>query len=315
MAGNVCDNCGTVVTDDEFCPNCGNWIDPMTDSSDSGTDVEEFRLGAPPAFEDEAPARIPRAEVQCPSCGSSNPANNRHCEECGARLGQGQLPVAPRPAVQATAGVRAAMALAALLFGIVIIALLFNSFGGDDSTTTIGATDNSTTTTTAPARPVSIISATCSVEGYSGFDCDNLIDAGDGEYQFNWDSLAGTDQEVTITLTFDQPYRVQSVVWENLADSDRYFQNYRAKAITVSDKQPTGFPAPIELKDQPGPSTYTYIAVSTSQLEIIVTNVYAAEERGGQVFSDFAVQQIEVIGSPVIAESTPTTGATTTTEG
>ncbi len=55
--------------------------------------------------------------------------------------------------------------------------------------------------------------------------------------------------------------------------------------------------------------------MSTSQLEIIVTNVYAAEERGGQVFSDFAVQQIEVIGSPVIAESTPTTGATTTTEG
>ncbi len=314
MAGIVCDNCGTVVSGDEFCPNCGNWIDPLTEESDSPADVEEFRLGAPPAYED-APARIPRAEVQCPSCGSPNPANNRHCEECGARLGQGQLPVAPRPAVQATAGVRAAMALAALLLGIVIIALLFNSFGGGGGTTTLAAVDQSTTTTTVPAGPVSILSATCSVEGYSGFDCENLIDAGDGEYQFNWDSLAGTDQEVTITLTFDQPYRVQSIVWENLPDGNRYFQNYRAKAITVSDKQPTGFPAPIELKDQPGPSTYTYIAVSTSQLEIIITNVYAAEEREGQVFSDFAVQQIEVIGSPVIAEPTPTTAAPTTTSG
>jgi len=203
------------------------------------------------------------------------------------------------------------MALAALLFGIVLIAILFNSFGGDETTTTIAAGE-STTTTTPPPALINVINVTCSVEGYSGLDCDNLIDSGDGEYQFNWDALAGTAQQVVITLTFDQPYRVQSIVWENLPDGDRYYQNYRAKALTISDKQPTGLPFPIELADTPGPSTYTYIAVSTSVLEITVTNVYAAEERQGNVFSDFAIQQIQVIGTPVIG--TPTTiGATTTT--
>jgi hypothetical protein len=192
-----------------------------------------------------------------------------------------------------------------------LIAILFNSFGGDEATTTVAAGE-STTTTTPPAAIINVINVSCSVEGYSGFDCDNLIDSGDGEYQFNWDSLAGTAQQVVITLTFDQPYRVQSIVWENLPDGDRYYQNYRAKALTISDKQPTGLPFPIELNDAPGPSTYTYIAVSTSVLEITVTNVYAAEERQGNVFSDFAIQQVQVIGTPVIATPT-TTGATTTT--
>lgn len=314
MARNVCDNCGSVVTGEEFCPNCGSWIDPLSGEAGQAGD-EEFQLGSgPPADFDDQPARLPRQEIQCPSCGSANPATNRHCEECGARLGQSALPVAPRPAVQATAGVRAAMALAALLFGIVLIAILFNSFGGDDTTTTVAAGGESTTTTTPPPAIINVINVTCSVEGYSGLDCANLIDSGDGEYQFNWDALAGTAQEVVITLTFDQTYRVQSIVWENLPDGDRYYQNYRAKALTVTDKQPTGLPAPIELADAPGPSTYPYIAVSTSVLEITVTNVFAAEERQGNVFSDFAIQQIQVIGTPVI--STPTTvGATTTTGG
>lgn len=316
MSRNVCENCGAVVSGEEFCPSCGSWIDPMTGGQGGDGDVEEFQLGSgPPPDYEEQPARLPRLETQCPSCGSPNPATNRHCEECGARLTQGALPVAPRPAVQSPASVRAAMGLAGLLLGVVLIAIIFNAFtGGDDATTTIAATDT-TTTTTVPAGPVNIIRAVCSVEGYSGLDCDNLIDSGDGEYQFNWDSLSGTDQDVTITLTFDQVYRIQSLVWENLPDGNRFFQNYRAKALTVSDKQPNGVPAGIELKDQPGPTTYTYIAVSTTQLEITITNVFAAEEREGQVFSDFAVQQIAVWGTPVVAEVTPPTVAPTTTSG
>ncbi len=316
MARNVCDNCGAVVSGEEFCPSCGSWIDPMAPEGHGTGDSEEFQLGSgpPPDFDDQ-PARLPRQEVQCPSCGSANPTTNRHCEECGARLSQGALPVAPRPAVQSPASVRAAMALAGLLVGVVLIAVVFNLFsGGGDSTTTVGAAE-STTTTTAPAGPVNIIRAVCSVDGYSGFDCENLIDQGDGEYQFNWDSLSGTDQDVTITLTFDQPYRIQSLVWENLPDGNRFFQNYRAKALTVSDKQPNGVPAGIELRDQPGATTYTYIAVSTTQLEITVTNVHAAEEREGQVFSDFAIQQLQVWGTPVVVETPVQTTVPATTTG
>ena len=85
----------------------------------------EFSLsGEPPIEVPQAPARFPRNEIQCPSCGSPNPTTNRHCEECGARLSQGPLPVAPRPAVQATAGVRAVLAIAGLLTTVVIIAIV-----------------------------------------------------------------------------------------------------------------------------------------------------------------------------------------------
>ena len=125
LARHVCDNCGSVVGEDQqFCPECGAWIDPTEPGIDEENgDFEEFSLsGEPPVDEPQAPARFPRSEVQCPSCGSPNPTTNRHCEECGARLSQGPLPVAPRPSVQATAGVRAVLAIAGLLTVVVIIA-------------------------------------------------------------------------------------------------------------------------------------------------------------------------------------------------
>lgn len=318
MARHVCDNCGSVVTDEEFCPNCGSWIDTMVDEGE-GDDMEAFRLGStPPPDYDQPPARIPRTEIQCPSCGAHNPVGNRHCEECGARLSQAQLPVAPRPAVQSPAGVRAAMALAALLGSIVFIALLFNLFRDDTAETTTAETVSTSTTAPPPQNaPVNIIGVECSIEGYSGFDCDNVREGGAGEYQFNWEGVPG-GQKVTITLTFDQAYQIRSIVWENLPDSNRYYQNYRAKALTVSDLQTTGIAAPIELKDQPGATTYAYVSVSTSKLEIEITNAYPAEEREGQIYSDFAVVEIQVLGSPVIvgsAATTPASSTTATTQG
>ncbi len=213
MAVNICDNCGTAAADEQFCPNCGAWIDQLKPARSEGEDFEEFSLEeAPPEGEDvAAPVRFPRSEIPCPSCGSSNPATNRHCEECGARLSQGALPVAPRPAVQSTAGVRAALAIGGVLILVVLISLLFNLFGGDDPTTTSSVVAADTTTTTAPvAGPIAILRAECSVEGLSGFDCRNLIDSGDGEYQFNWERLE-SDQEVRIRLIFAEPMVVHKV--------------------------------------------------------------------------------------------------------
>ena len=89
-----------------------------------------------------------RGGVSCPSCGASNPPSNRHCQECGARLRQGPLPTAPRPAVQATAGVRAALAISALLFAVVVVAILFNVFSGDDTPSSTTLTASSSTSPT-----------------------------------------------------------------------------------------------------------------------------------------------------------------------
>lgn len=310
MARHVCDNCGAVVTDEEFCPNCGSWIDTMDESA--GGEVESFQLGsAPPPEYETGPRVVTGREIPCPSCGAQNPSGNRHCEECGARLSQAKLPVAPRPAVQSPAGVRAAMALAILLGAIVFIAILFNLFSGEGESTTTTAAAVSTTTQPAQIAPVGIIDAECSIEGYSGLDCDNLRDKGDGEYQFNWETVPA-DAKITITLTFDQPYQVRSINWVNLPDSNRYYQNYRAKTITVYDFSPNVSPFGIPLKDSPGATTYAYISVSTSKLEIEITDAYVSEEREGNVFQDLAIREIEVLGSPVIIPTDTTVPATTT---
>src|SRR5690606_32914342 len=127
-----------VTGDEQFCPTCGTFMG--YDDEPTGEDeYERFELGAAPP---------PREPIICPSCGADNAPGNRHCEECGARLSQGPLPAAPRPAVQATAGVRAVIAIGGLLLGVIIIALLFQLFTGDDEPETTAAADGDETTST-----------------------------------------------------------------------------------------------------------------------------------------------------------------------
>ncbi|HEY6627387.1 MAG TPA: hypothetical protein VI193_00215, partial [Acidimicrobiia bacterium] len=147
-------------------------------SVSSDGNYEEFNLDNPP--QEESPPRnkgtSDGGEVSCPSCSASNPASNRHCQECGARLRQGPLPTAPRPAVQATAGVRAALAISALLFAVVVIAVLFNVFSGEDTPSSTTLTPSSSTAPTsqelAPIEPISVV---CDPPGIGSFVCDNLI--------------------------------------------------------------------------------------------------------------------------------------------
>lgn len=320
MARHVCDNCGSVVSDeDQFCPSCGEWIDPTSDSVDDGDEYEEFSLedGPPPNDPLRPPVQVASQTVSCPSCGAANPDTNRHCEECGARLSQGALPVAPRPAVQATAGVRAAMAISALLFGVVVIALLFNIFTGDDGNPDDVAASSSTTTTTTIARvpvPIDILSADCSISGLSGFECRNLIDS-EREYQINWEAL-GEDDVVTIDLIFPEPMVVTGFVWENLpADSERFYQNYRARGITISTD--TTNPLPDELDDEPGKQALEYVSMRTLSLRIQINTAYLPEERNGRVFTELAIGGIEVVGYPAgdLVTSTTAPEDTSTTEG
>jgi hypothetical protein len=235
-----CKQCdASVAADEQFCPNCGAFMDPLSPEthgniiSVSSSGFETFQLSEPPEEPKRRPERGshgPGNSIQCPSCGAANPSSNRHCEECGARLSQAPLPTAPRPAVQATAGVRAALAISGLLFGVVIVALAFNVLGGDENPTT---TTVAATSTTAPAveenGPIPVISESCSVEGISSFICANLTSGTEDSYQVNWEELQAEGGVITIRLTFDQPMVVQQILWRNLTDPVRFQQNFRPR--------------------------------------------------------------------------------------
>ncbi len=318
MPRHICDNCGTTVVDEDFCPSCGSWIDPLSDPVPDPTEgeFEEFTLGEGPPPEEGWPEDprvvVPRQEVICPSCGSANPSTNRHCEECGARLSQGTLPVAPRPAVQATAGVRALMAISALILGVALVALMFNLFSGDETpaTSTTLAAEETSTTTTVPPRPIDVLSVECSPPGLASFRCDNLVNGREGEWQVNWEKL-GPDDEVTITLIFNEPMVIRGLIWENIEESDRFYQNYRAKSILAQAKGEVAIP--ITLEDAPGSQNVPYASMRAVQLTITVKEAYPAEVRNDKVYSELAIEGITVLGRPVGNLSTPTTGGGDTT--
>jgi hypothetical protein len=314
MAGHICDNCGATVTNEQFCPTCGAWVDPLS-HEDGGSEFEEFSLGAEPR-EPAQPARLPRQEVQCPSCGSPNPTTNRHCEECGARLAQGAMPVAPRPAVQTTAGVRAAMGISAVLVVVILAVLIVNLFGDAEGepTTSLDAAAAGSTTTTAPIQPtpVDILDVECNVEAVSGFSCDNLVDgSATNEWQVTW---TGIDPTVTptITLKFNESVLVRQIIWTNITDEDRFLQNLKVQRINISDGNS---PYPTDLRNEPGPQSINWISLPVNQITIEITAEYPAVPVGDQIFEELAIAEIQVLGTPAAgAAPAVVTSSSITTE-
>lgn len=324
MALRRCEQCdATVAADEQFCPNCGAFMDPMSNEkrsnviSVSSSGFETFDLKEPPPSEQprqrqqRASSGSPKT-THCPSCGAANPASNRHCEECGARLSQVPLPTAPRPAVQATAGVRAALAISGLLFGVVIVALLFNVFTGGDTTTT---TTVASTSTTAPVvqenAPIPVISETCSVDGISSFVCANLTSGTDDSYQVNWEDLQASDGVIRIRLTFDQPMVVQQILWRGLTDPTRFVQNYRARGLIISASDAIS-DVQHELADTPGEQAITYAAVGANWIEFEIASAWVATLTDGNVFKEIAIDEITVIGRPQASATGSETTTTTT---
>lgn len=338
MASQTCEHCGSIVAPDEqFCPSCGSFMDPMSAprprpkqtrrqaagnviSVSSDGPYEEFSLeGQPPSPERPAPARPAGngngngRDIDCPSCGAINPGNNRHCQECGARLRQGPLPTAPRPAVQATAGVRAALAISGLLLGVILIALFFNIFNGEDP---IADSSTTTTSTTIPqivdAAPVEILDQVCTPPGIGGLICANLTSGTTDEYQVSWDE-AGADG-ISIVLSFFEPIAITEIHWTNIEDLTRFRQNYRASSLTlVADDSLTE--VPVELEDRQGTQIIRYTALNTTTLTINVIDAFQAEVVEDNTFDEIAIDEITVIGRPVTPTTNTTvpTGSTTTT--
>ncbi|HEX6220352.1 MAG TPA: hypothetical protein VF115_04610 [Acidimicrobiia bacterium] len=364
MASHTCEQCGSIVAGDEqFCPSCGAFIDPMKtprqrprrrSSSDkvisinsdgesrggqggsqrgSNGGYEEFSLEEPPPADPRtSPPPAPKrsgngngngADIACPSCGAANPGSNRHCQECGARLRQGPLPTAPRPAVQATAGVRAALAISGLLLGVILIALFFNIFTGEDPEVTGSSTSTSTTLQQVlpdPA-PIEVLEENCVPEGIGGLICANLTNGqfGQGnEYQVNWREV---EDVVTITLSFREPMAITSIEWTNIDDPTRFKQNFRPSALEIT-AQDSVTPVIVELADEPGTQIIDFSSLATTRLVIEVADAYLAEVIEDNSFDELAIDEIVVIGRPVVgtgnttATTVPTdSGSTTTTTG
>jgi hypothetical protein len=282
-----------VSDDDQFCPSCGAWIDPTTDTTDEGNEYEEFSLeeGPPAAEHVRPPVQVAPTDLVVPVLRRSQPGHQPplrgvrsqtvaghharrapsrrpgHCRRPGSH---GDL----RPVVRCR-GDRPPLQH------------LHRRRRGPGR----HRRETSTTTTTTIARvpePINILSADCSISGLSGFECRNLIN-GEREYQINWEAL-GEDDVVTIDLIFPEPMVVTGFVWENLpADSDRFYQNYRARSISLSTDAPNSLPLAHELDDEPGLQAVEYVSLRTLSLRIQVNTVYLPEERNGRVFTELAI--------------------------
>lgn len=286
MAQHTCSNCGTEFIDGDFCPECGQWLE--TDAS------EEFALDSEPVGQ-----TIPYDTVPCPSCGSANPSTNRHCEECGARLHQGALPVAPQPMIQTSAAIRAAAVIGVVLIVVIAGSWIFNRAFGGDTPEEIAATSTTVTTVAAPASPlvtVPVVSWNCSTSLNESFDCANLFDGND---ETSWNDASARGVDAVITATFDGAYSLESLIITNLEDPTRFGRNYRIQGfdITTDDQ-----PAPLTniIPNQPGAHLVNFISLRTTTITITVTTIYASEEIEDQQFDELAVQEIQFFGRAVL---------------
>lgn len=305
-----------------------DWNDPLDD-----IDFEEFQLGEPGSYEDTdsyeptyQPA--PPALVTCPSPGAAQPATNRHCEQCGARLSQAPLPVAPRPLAGVSAGTRALTVILAVLAGVVVLALGFQFFGGDDGGTAAEETtpgeeaDGTTATSVAegeagPIEQIIPIDITCSSQlNDDTLACDNLID-GDDTTDWNDASLQG--EGAVFNITFADTVQLQQIHFTNLPDDVRFRRNFRIRTLEIVTNDLPGLPIPAEIPDDnQRPHVVQAPTLGTTTVTIRVLSTWPSEAVDGRAFDELALSEIEFWGRVVTdaaPESDNTTGADEAGEG
>ena len=138
----------------------------------------------------------PGYALPCSSCGSPNPPGNRHCESCGARIGQANMPVAPQPMLRTTAGARALMVLAGVILSVAVLALVVNVFrgGGDE---TVASTSTTTTSIPVEIKALVPVRTRCTSE-LAAFPCVALTD---NDPDNSWNATeVGVGAELTLLL-------------------------------------------------------------------------------------------------------------------
>ena len=250
----------------------------------------------PPASKQQPPqASAPVEQAVCPSCGAFNPAYNRHCEQCGARLTQEPLPVAPTPMVRATPGGRALSVLAAAVLVVALFALLFNVFRGGDGEEA-APTTTSTTTTAAPSvteiQPTDVIASSQIADSYSD---SNLID---GDFETEWQATA--EDGITIEFRWAQPVQIKYLEIYNIIDQDRFLRNYRIEGYNITVDDLPGVTYRNTLKDQAdGPQRIEIASIETTTLTLEILSSFASQALGGEIaFSEVVVAEIKFFGTP-----------------
>lgn len=269
---------------------------------------EPFELedGPPPAGTEPAPpppqqqspstASAPAEQAPCPSCGAYNPAYNRHCEQCGARLTKEPLPVAPAPMVRSTPGGRALSVLAAAVLVVALIALLVNVFrGGDDAAPTTTTTDT-TTSTIIELAEITPTQATASDSLSVGFGDANLID---GDLESEWQVNQSTSP-LTLEFRFAQPVQIRYIEIFNITDQDRFLRNYRINGYKITTDDLPGVENRNTLKDLAGGGQRIDIAsVETTTLTIEILSNYPSQGVGGQpAFEELVLAEVKFWGTP-----------------
>jgi ribosomal protein L32 len=273
----TCTNCGATFTNERFCPTCGAWVDPLESGEASD---EEFVLGETPP-EDAAwePPMVTAAQqtTACPSCGAANPAANRHCEECGARLSRQQLPVAPQPPVGTSAGLRAVIAVSAVLIVVFVGAAIFNALQGGPSTasteTTVAADASDTTAGQTKLRRINPIGVDCSSTA-EGFSCDSLIAR---RSEQGWNNDPNSDEPIEFVFTFAPEVALEQVVLKNATDEERYTRNLKVQGFVIETDDMGGAVETNVIPEASGPHVINVATVGTTELTFRVTSTYPGE--------------------------------------
>ena len=250
----------------------------------------------PPQKESPSTASAPVEQAPCPSCGAYNPAYNRHCEQCGARLTKEPLPVAPAPMVRSTPGGRALSVLAAAVLVVALIALIVNVFrGGDDAAPTTTVAD-ATTSTIIELAEITPTQATASDSISVGFGDSNLID---GDLESEWQVNQSTTP-LTLEFRFAQPVQVRYIEVFNITDQDRFLRNYRINGYKITTDDLPGVENRNTLKDLAGGGQRIDIAsVETTTLTIEILSNYPSQAVGGQpAFEELVVAEVKFWGTP-----------------
>lgn len=241
----------------------------------------------------DQPAAAPPPTTTCPSCGAQNPDYNRHCEQCGARLSQDPLPVAPAPTLRTSPGGRALGVLGAVVLFVGLAALIFNVFRGGDDTATSSTT--SSTSTTIPVAAVEVFASSVEASSFfAGHEPEHLID-GDPETDWNDDGARGVD--AWLRFRFAEPVRITEIELQNLFDDDRFKKNYKIQGYLITTDDLT-IEISGRLTNTNDPQRVPIASLGTTELVIEVKSTYPAEPAGDRPpFNELALQAVRFFGS------------------
>jgi hypothetical protein len=232
------------------------------------------------------------ATVSCPSCGSSNPDFNRHCEQCGARLSQEPLPVASPPTLRTSPGGRALGVLAAVTLFVALAALIFNVFRGDPVA--------EPTSTTAPSTTIPVVAKelfATSVEASSflrGWEPENLID---GDPSTHWNDNSQHGIGAVLTFKFAEPVSITEIELQNLLDDAGFKRNYKIQGYLITtDDLTVEFSG--RLDNVNAPQRVDIASLATRELIIRVMSTYPAESAGDDPpYEELALLSVRFFGS------------------